>query len=167
MCMYRLNGEIKKEFEVYVEDDMAEAIVRSVLRQEDINDYVSIIRYGDASNAFSVAAGLHIEGELSEKQLILIDGDVYKTDEDKLKMMKKRYAGNEAGKDQIRQEALQRIKDFKLPDGEQPEHFLWTMLKTKQGKLAVLANGIDENQDYKEVGVYDPQDIQKKINVRI
>ena len=51
-------------------------------------------------------------------------------------MMKKRYAGNEAGKDQIRQEALQRIKDFKLPDGEQPEHFLWTMLKTKQGKLA-------------------------------
>lgn len=24
--------------------------------------------------------------------------------------------------------------------------------------------GIDEKQDYKEVGVYDPQDIQKKIN---
>ena len=155
MCMYRLNGEIKKEFEVYVEDDMAEAIVRSVLRQEDINDYVSIIRYGDASNAFSVAAGLHIEGELSEKQLILIDGDVYKTDEDKLKMMKKRYAGNEAGKDQIRQEALQRIKDFKLPDGEQPEHFLWTMLKTKQGKLAELANGIDENQDDRHGYIYD------------
>ena len=70
-------------------------------------------------------------------------------------MMKKRYAGNEAGKDQIRQEALQRIKDFKLPDGEQPEHFLWTMLKTKQGKLAELANGIDENQDDRHGYIYD------------
>lgn len=28
----------------------------------------------------------------------------------------------------------------------------------------IIIFGIDEKQDYKEVGVYDPQDIQKKIN---
>ncbi len=28
----------------------------------------------------------------------------------------------------------------------------------------IIIFGINEKQDYKEVGVYDPQDIQKKIN---
>ena len=160
MCMYRLNGTIEKICEVYVEDDLAEAIVRSVLRRAGILDYVSVIRFGDASNAFSVAAGLHIEGALSERQLIMIDGDVYRTDEEKLKMMKKRYAGNEAGKDVIRQQALQRIKEFKLPEHEQPEHYLWSILKTKEGKLSELANGIDDNQGDRHGYIYDVYQLQ-------
>lgn len=35
---------------------------------------------------------------------------------------------------------------------------------SNQDEGGVIVFGIDEKQDYKEVGVYDPQDIQKKIN---
>jgi len=35
---------------------------------------------------------------------------------------------------------------------------------SNQDEGGVIIFGVDENQNYKEVGVYDPQDIQKKIN---
>lgn len=160
LCLYRLNGKLDKPYEVYVEDDLAEAIVKAVLRDEQILDYVSVYPFGDALNGFSVAAGLHIQGNLSENQLILIDGDVYRTDEERAKAMGKRYSGNETGKDQVRQEALLRIKQFNLPDGEHPEHFLWTLLKTKQGKLADFANSLDPRQGDKHGYIYEIYKLQ-------
>ena len=54
MCMFRLNGQLEKLYEVYVEDDMAEAIVKAVLRDENILNNVNVYRFGDASNAFSL-----------------------------------------------------------------------------------------------------------------
>lgn len=155
MCLYRLNGQIEKRYQVYVEDDMAEAIVKAVLRDEQILNYVSVYRFGDASNAFSLAAGLHIQGTLSDNQLILTDGDVYRTEDDRIKILQKRYAGNEAGKNEVRQTALQRVKQFNLPEGEHPEHYLWTLLKTKQGTLAEFANGIDSSLGDKHSYIYE------------
>lgn len=35
---------------------------------------------------------------------------------------------------------------------------------SNQDEGGIIVFGVDEEQDYKEVGVYDPQDIQKKIN---
>ena len=35
---------------------------------------------------------------------------------------------------------------------------------SNQDESGIIIFGVDEKQDYKEVGVYDPQDIQKKIN---
>ena len=155
MCMYRLNGTIQKDYEVYVEDDLAEAIVNSVLRKEGILNYVKVICFGDAANAFSLAAGLHIQGQLSEKKLIVIDGDVYRTDEDKSEIMKKRYSGSEAGKDAIRTIAISRIKQFNLPNNEHPEHYLWSLLKTKQGTLAEFANRISQNANDQHHYIYE------------
>lgn len=160
MCLFRLNGTIQKDYEVYVEDDLAEAIVKSVLRDENILNYVKVIRFGDALNAFSVAAGLHIQGQLSEKQLIVIDGDVYRSSEEKLGCMKKRYSGNEAGKDQIRQTAISYIKQFHLPENEHPEHFLWSILKNQVGSLAELANRINPHQSDKHHYLYDVYALQ-------
>ncbi len=154
-CLYRLNGMFKKEYEVYVEDDIAEAIVKSVLREENILDYVNVICFGDAANAFSVAAALHIRGQLSDNQLILLDGDVYTTDDEKLKVMKKRYSGNENGKDELRRAAISHIKQFNLPGGGHPEAFLWSLLKTKDGKLAEIANRINRNADDKHHYIYE------------
>ncbi len=160
MCMYRLNGAIDKPFEVYVEDDLAEAIVNSVLRDYDILDYVKIIKFGDACNAFSVAAGLQIQNQLTEDQLILIDGDIYRTDEEKMKIMKKRFSGNENGKDEIRARARSHIKQFNLPVGEHPEHYIWTMLKEKEGKFAEFANRIPHNNNDQHHYIYDIYELQ-------
>ena len=38
---------------------------------------------------------------------------------------------------------------------------------SNQDEGGIIIFGVDEKQDYKEVGVYDPQDIQKKINEQL
>ena len=46
-----------------------------------------------------------------------------------------------------------------------PQHLYDSLSSfSNQDEGEIIIFGIDEKQDYKEVGVYDPQDIQKKIN---
>ena len=145
-CISRLTGVINREYEVFVEDQLAAAIVRNVLKDNGFLDFCSIYCFGDAANAFSVAAGLQIQGALSYKQLFLLDGDVLKTQELKEQVMKKRFSGDEVGKEEIRKNACKRIKQFTLPDGEQPEHYLWSLLKAIPGELTDAANNVADNQ---------------------
>lgn len=152
LCLCRLTGVIKREYEVFVEDPLAATIVRNVLKDNDFLDFVSIYCFGDAANAFSVAAGLQIQGTLTYKQLFLLDGDVLTTPADKQKVMKSRFSGNEVGKEEIRQQACKRIKQFNLPAGEQPEHYLWAILKTTTGELTgaakSIAGNLEDNHKY-------------------
>lgn len=141
-CLRRLTGSIEKPCEIYVEDDLAELIVRDTLKDHKFSEYVSIFRFGDSANAFSVAAGLKISNTLSNHQLILLDGDVCRTDDEKASAMQNRYSGNEVGKDEIRREACRYIKQFNLPENEHPEHFIWSLLQEKQGELADIARTI-------------------------
>ena len=151
-CIYRLTRQVKREYEVFVEDLLASTIVRNVLKDNNFLEFVSIYCFGDAANAFSVAAGLEIQKALSVKQLFLLDGDVLRTPEEKKQVMKKRFSGDEVGKDEIRNKACTRIKQFNLPNGEQPEHFLWGILKSTGGELGEYANslteGLDDNHKY-------------------
>ena len=46
-----------------------------------------------------------------------------------------------------------------------PQHLYDSLSSfSNQDEGGIIIFGIDEKQDYKEVGVYDSQDIQKKIN---
>ena len=46
-----------------------------------------------------------------------------------------------------------------------PQHLYDTLSSfSNQDEGGIIIFGVDENRSYKEVGVYDPQDIQKKIN---
>ena len=159
-CLYRLSGHMEKPYEIYVEDDLASAIVREELRDTGMMDYVTLRQFGDAANAFVVAAGLEIQGQLSDNQLLLTDGDVYRTDLEREDIMNKRYSGNEADKPARRQNALRRIKQFNLPENSHPELFIWSLLKTKTGKLADFANEIAPFPDDKHSYLYDIQQRQ-------
>ena len=53
--------------------------------------------------------------------------------------MKNRYSGTEVGKDQVRAEACQYIKQFNLPDGQHPEPFIRSLLLDKEGELPDIA----------------------------
>ena len=164
-CLCRLTGTMEKRFEVYVEDILASCIVKEVLKDNEILNFTKVIIYGDAANAFTIAAGLELEGNVDDNKLILIDGDVYRTDEEKMKQMKKKLGGNEEGRDAIRQHALSIVKQLNLPADEQPEHYLWTLLKTKQGDLADLANMIDQSPDDKHSYLYDIFELQGEDKV--
>ena len=46
-----------------------------------------------------------------------------------------------------------------------PKHLYDTLSSfSNQDNGGIIIFGVDEKQNYKEVGVYDPHDIQKKIN---
>lgn len=159
-CLCRLTGTMEKRYEVYVEDILASSIVKEVLQDHGILNCTRIIIYGDAGNAFTIAAGLELQGGIDGKKLILTDGDLYRTDEERMKQMKRKFGGNEVWKDAMRTHALTAIKELNLPTDEQPEHFLWTLLKTKQGELADLANHVNRSPDDKHHYLYDIFEMQ-------
>ena len=68
-------------------------------------------------------------------------------------------------------ETIQKIKSetntLELKSAEKgcPQHLYDSLSSfSNQDEGGIIIFGIDEKQDYKEVGVYDSQDIQKKIN---
>ena len=68
-------------------------------------------------------------------------------------------------------EVIQKMKSetntLELKSAEKgcPQHLYDSLSSfSNQDEGGIIVFGIDEKQDYKEVGVYDPQDIQKKIN---
>ena len=68
-------------------------------------------------------------------------------------------------------ELIQRLKcetptlEIKSAEHGCPKHLYDTLSSfSNQDDGGIIVFGVDEKQNYKEVGVYDPQDIQKKIN---
>ena len=156
-CVHRLTGQIEKSLEIYVEDDLAEYISREVVRDKGLLPYTSFHQYGAIENAFVVAAGLDIQEANSENMIFLMDGDKYRTEDERVAQMKKCYSGTEEDKDARRQRALSHIKQYRLPEGEQPEHFLWKNLKETENDLAVYARDIIEIADDKHAYLYEIQ----------
>jgi len=57
------------------------------------------------------------------------------------------------------------ILELKSAEKGCPQHLYDSLSSfSNQDEGGIIIFGVDEKQDYKEVGVYDPQDIQKKIN---
>ena len=157
-CLQRLTGgKIEQQLEIYVEDDLAESITREVLREKCLLPYTHLVRFGAVENAFVVAAGLEIQGADLENKIILMDGDRYLTQEERDQQMKKYYSGTENDKEERRKRALSLIKQYNIPVGEQPEHFLWEKLKaTDNNSLVGYAKeivGVEDKHSY----LYDVQ----------
>lgn len=127
-CLYRLPGKQHKPLDIFVEDNYAKQLVEQVAIEEGVKKCVNVHTFGDASNAFNVGIGLLLKGENLDNVLIVLDGDVYKTREQRLDMLKRYFSGDEADKDQKRQAILDQIRQFCLPAGTPPEKFLHDLL---------------------------------------
>lgn len=71
------------------------------------------------------------------------------------------------GKLEVIQKMKSETSTLELKSAEKgcPQHLYDSLSSfSNQDEGGIIIFGIDEKQDYKEVGVYDPQDIQKKIN---
>ena len=158
-CLRRLTGRMEKQLEIYVEDDLAEYIARQVVRDKGLLPHVSFFRFGAIENAFVVAAGCDIQEPDSNNRIFIMDGDKYRTDDERIAQMQKCYTGNEAGRDERRRRALSHIKQFVLPAEEQPEHYLWQKLKQSDNDLSAIAQEIVTVDNDKHAYLYD---VQKK-----
>ncbi|MCX2450064.1 AAA family ATPase [Pedobacter sp. PLR] len=123
-CISRLTGIQQRPIDLFVEDDLAEAITRKVVEELRIVRHCSIKRIGAAVNSFPLAMGMHLKGENIDNISVFIDGDIYTTHAEKITQMAKVYSGTEPTAVQRRNEAISCIRQFDLPEGTAPETFI-------------------------------------------
>jgi len=169
-CITRLTGKPQKIIEIFVEDDLSEAIVSQIAESLSIRSYVSINRFGAAINSFTVAAGFLLSGKTLDNTLIILDGDVYRSVEEKEKQIRNVLAGDDPLIIEKRTPALNSICQYSIPDGKAPETYLHYMLSNSGeedeiSKIAKTIQAVNNSHDFvntiidhlgisKEVGLY-------------
>lgn len=129
-CIKRLTGTCPKPLEIIVEDNLAEALVRKVLRKHNIEQFCNVTKFGSKENSYLVGAGLLLRGETLDNTLIVLDGDVDVTEEQKKAKINHVITGTDAESIQKRMKLLSKIKQFHLPADKKPEEFITDELKT-------------------------------------
>lgn len=130
--VFDLTGVYKTrpKYRIYVEDTMAKAIVRRLIKRKtcDLSDF-EIITFGAIENAFTLAASFVLDKSDHKNTIIVLDGDRYTTEEAKVKQLKAKLTGNEIDSNNKREAALGFIKQFNLPTPIiPPEIFLYRLI---------------------------------------
>ncbi|MBL0335180.1 MAG: AAA family ATPase [Chitinophagaceae bacterium] len=152
-CISRLTGTQVRPLEIFVEDDLSELIVQKITEELNIVRFCSIKRFGAASNSFSLAAGMLLKGENLTDIGVFLDGDIYRTTQEKNTQMEKHLSGNEANAVHRRANALSCIRQFALPDNTTPEQFINTALRdlndgSEVCNAALGINGVLDKHEY-------------------
>lgn len=135
-AMQRLTGTQHRALEVFVEDEMARAIVGELLISFQMKRFATITPYGAATNCFTLAAGLLLSRDYDfNRQLFVLDGDLYATPEERQTRVNSALSGTEADAVVRRQEILGAIRMFRPFAGVEPapEAQLHHMIRTLQG----------------------------------
>ena len=122
--IYSMTGKACKTICLYVEDQLAKELVFQLVRKNNMSASVDIIAFGAVENAFTLAASFVINDDNPDNKLIVLDGDRYKSEEDKVDQIKKKLSGTEEDSDEKRKNALEFITEFILPEDNPPEKFL-------------------------------------------
>lgn len=128
-CINRLTGICPKLLEIMVEDNLAEALVRKILRTHNLEQYCKVSQFGSKENSYLVGAGLLLRGETLDNTLIVLDGDVDVTETEKKAKIKRVITGTDNDSQQRRDKLLSKIKQFHLPKNKKPEEFITDELK--------------------------------------
>ncbi len=129
-CIKRLTGTCPKPLEIMVEDNLAEALVRKVLQEYNLESTCKVSQFGSKENAYLVGAGLILKGEMLNNTLIVLDGDVDITENEKKSKINHVITGTDNNSQLRRSMLLTKIKQFNLPTGKKPEEFITDELKT-------------------------------------
>lgn len=118
-----LTGDAVRPVQLYVEDKLSETIINQLCSQMNCKRMVKVFRFGPAINSFTVIAGKVLNHDLDENTTAaIIDGDVYKTEQEKINRIKQVVTGQhfEAERTQV----LRSILQYQLPDNSRPEAFI-------------------------------------------
>lgn len=126
--IYELSERNKRVLNVYVEDKLAETIVRCVAQRLGMQGFINIAKFGAASNAFVVASSFILKNEDYGNVLVVIDGDVYREEEDKKREIEKVLSGTEKDHDDKVMSAMSMIRDLQIPPDIAPEKYIYDML---------------------------------------
>lgn len=119
----RLTGTQEVGITIFVEDILSEAIISQLCKTLKIQKNVRILKFGSSENCYTIAVGLFLSGQLNDNIILITDGDVDRTEDEKKAKIKAKYAGNESGKEERVIEILKHIKQFSIPDDTKPEEY--------------------------------------------
>lgn len=150
--LYKMSGEMERKYSIYVEDNFVAAIVRQIAINLNMLRYVNIIPYGSIENAFTVAAGKVLSKDNTENILIVTDGDLITTSEQKVKQLKNVLTGTEEEHETKIQQALSMIVQFDLPENISPEQYIHSLLVSMddQQECVICAKNITNVNDTHE-----------------
>jgi ABC-type lipoprotein export system ATPase subunit len=124
----RLTGEQPKPIEIFVEDELAEAIIRVILGKLKASKWVSVGKFGAAINSFTMAGGLFLKGESCEDVCFVLDGDRYSSEPEIVTQIRRVITGNGENVEALRHAARSSFLSFGLPEGQQPERYIHALV---------------------------------------
>lgn len=126
--LHRLTGTATRSLEVFVEDDLSSAIVAREAELLEIRRHVAITPVGAASNIVTLACGFALRNTLADQQRFFMDGDVFRTAQEKMALIGRALTGDAPADATRREEVLASIEQFSLEDGDWPERAIHRML---------------------------------------
>lgn len=116
---------------IFVEDDLAEALVSKLVELRGARRYAVISRYGSALNAFTLAAAAALRETLTDNDLFVLDGDVFRSVPERESRMKQVVAGDDPALEAKRIRAMSSVRQLVLPIDAKPEVFIWEVLRAQ------------------------------------
>ncbi len=128
-ALQRLTGTQLRPLEIFVEDDLAFALIKKISAEEGMQKYVSTKTFGAAINCFTAVAGSILNNlDNQENMLFVLDGDEYRTDDIKRQKIQKVLTGDTPSHIANRQTAFERVTQFTLPDNQSPEPYYHSII---------------------------------------
>jgi ABC-type lipoprotein export system ATPase subunit len=130
IALSHIIGKQDRPIAIYVEDDVAEAIVSHVASHLGIRKFVTIGHFGPASNAFALATGFSLACKNLENTLIVLDGDKCSKPAERRSHLQKVFTGDQAEHEKQRKSLVKKIRSFSTHNSCSPEQMLHKMLHT-------------------------------------
>lgn len=125
----RLTGSQDRPLEIFVEDDLALSLIKKACSEERMSKYVSIKTFGAAINCFTAVAGSILNNlNNQENMLFVLDGDEFKSNDNKTERIAKVLTGDTTLHISQRQTAFDRVSQFIIPDEQSPERYYHSLI---------------------------------------
>lgn len=145
--IYALTEKKSIPYTIYCEDNFAKAIIETILIEEGLKKIIDVVTFGAIENAFTLAASWFIsKNEIIKNNLIVIDGDKYTTETEKLGQIKKKITGTEANIGDKQENAVKCITQIILPESTSPEKYFHSLIIKyipEDNELYKIVNGIE------------------------
>lgn len=159
--IWQLTGTQNRPISIYVEDLLSQTIISKITRDQECVRNVEIYRFGPAINAFTVIAGKALNGTLNAKTIAVLDGDVYKTEEEKTRRIQEVLTGQTYQPQ--REQVLRAILQYDLPTDIKPESYIRNAILALPEEI--LPANAEARQVLRDIGV--PDDEHGYINIAI
>lgn len=137
-----LIGKVEKPLHIYVEDDLSKTIITQICQIKNCKRHVDIYIFGPAGNSFTLLSGFELDNKLNENIVAVLDGDVYKTSDEKIKQIQDKISGQAF--EEKRLNVLSHIIQYNLPPNYKPEKWIRELIISTPDEIIPNSNEIKQ-----------------------